>query len=186
MSQVGQFLDQMRAAMSSGFPARVCTRSLLDFAERDEEDLDAGTYTFLADGLPEVGDYASYLGVMLVGQVHAGEDRTAAEVEELELTMIDEILALKRAASVHIDITAIHQSRQLEVPYGWVRAQLRVGPLDLTPPVPDAELDDFVTFHADWDVPPHESAAEHQKWLNEPPDHSTSAPDATDDVTLEQ
>lgn len=46
-----------------------------------------------------------------------------------------------------------------------------------------AGLDDFVTFHADTDIPPHESSAEHDKWLAEPPDYTTSMPDAQDTVT---
>lgn len=44
----------------------------------------------------------------------------------------------------------------------------------------------FETFDAQLDIPPQVSAAEHAKWVDEPPDHSTSAPDAHDNVSLEQ
>ncbi|WP_304308069.1 phage protein Gp37 [Pseudacidovorax intermedius] len=47
-----------------------------------------------------------------------------------------------------------------------------------------AELDDFEHFHADFDIPPHESAAERDKWLQEPPNYTQSAPDAQMDVQL--
>lgn len=46
------------------------------------------------------------------------------------------------------------------------------------------ELADFLHFHAEIDVPPHESGTEHQKWLQEPPDFSSSRPDADLDVQL--
>lgn len=50
-------------------------------------------------------------------------------------------------------------------------------PLQLDPAV----LDDFETFTAQYDVPPH-TPAEHPKWLAG--DFSTSNPDATETVTL--
>lgn len=46
-----------------------------------------------------------------------------------------------------------------------------------------ATLADFATFDAQYDIPPHESETEHDKWLQEPPDHTTSQPDAEDTVT---
>lgn len=65
----------------------------------------------------------------------------------------------------------------------YAAALLLPMPLPLPDPI---GLADFETFHADYDIPPHEATAEHQKWLQEPPDHSTSHPDATDTVQLEQ
>lgn len=51
----------------------------------------------------------------------------------------------------------------------------------------DAALDTFQAFHVDYDIPDHETAAEHNKWLLEPvPDYTGSKPDASDDVELEQ
>ncbi len=54
-------------------------------------------------------------------------------------------------------------------------------------PFPDeietASLDDFITFDAQYDVDPMETAAEHQKWLQEPPDYNVSQPDAADELT---
>lgn len=46
------------------------------------------------------------------------------------------------------------------------------------------ELNDFLHFHAEIDIEPHESQAERQKWLQEPPDFSTTRPDADLDVQL--
>jgi len=47
-------------------------------------------------------------------------------------------------------------------------------------------LADFNTFHAAYDIQPHETAAEHAKWLQEPPDHSTSAPELSDTTILQE
>jgi hypothetical protein len=47
-----------------------------------------------------------------------------------------------------------------------------------------ATLSDFVTFDADLDIPPFETATEHDKWLAG--DQTTSRPDAEDTVTLPQ
>lgn len=46
------------------------------------------------------------------------------------------------------------------------------------------ELADFKRFHADVDIQPHASSAEHAKWLGTPPDQSSSKPDAVIDVAL--
>jgi len=60
------------------------------------------------------------------------------------------------------------------------------GQATLPPSIDPAGLDDFVTFNAQYDIEPHESAAEHAKWSQEPPDHSTSKPDLTDNITLQE
>lgn len=46
------------------------------------------------------------------------------------------------------------------------------------------ELEDFLRFHADIDIEPHAGETEHRKWLQEPPDFSSSRPDADLDVQL--
>lgn len=47
-----------------------------------------------------------------------------------------------------------------------------------------ATLDVFETLDVQWDVPPHDSGAQHQKWLKG--DLSQSAPDAHDTIKPEQ
>ncbi|MDP2153806.1 MAG: DUF1834 family protein [Methylotenera sp.] len=60
------------------------------------------------------------------------------------------------------------------------------GQATLPPSIDPAGLDDFITFNAQYDIEPHASAAEHTKWSQEPPDHSTSKPDLTDNITLQE
>lgn len=56
-------------------------------------------------------------------------------------------------------------------------------PMNMTYEVDETTLDDFITFHSYMDIEPHESATEHNKWLQEPSDQTTSKPDAEDTVT---
>lgn len=56
----------------------------------------------------------------------------------------------------------------------------------LLPPIPISQLADFKTFHADYDIEPQALPGEHQKWAQEPPDHSTSAPELSDTISLQE
>lgn len=184
ISMIGLVLEGVRDSLASGFPARQVTRTMLDFARRRPEDLQAGVWTVLADGQGEIRQAEEYVRVLLVGQIQVPERAAGEDLEEMELRMIDEIKALRRAASVRVDILDISQSRQLEAPYGWVAARLRIGPLDLTPPLDEGELSPFALFHADWDIHPYSSREQQQAWSEE--DYSGATPDAQDDVVLEQ
>lgn len=57
--------------------------------------------------------------------------------------------------------------------------------VELPPALDEALLADFKTFRASYDIEPHETAAEHAKWAGDPPDHTTSAPDLSETVTLQ-
>lgn len=60
------------------------------------------------------------------------------------------------------------------------------GQMDLAAAIDDADLDDFITFGAQYDIPPHVSGEQHQKWLQEPPDYTESRPELLDELTLPQ
>lgn len=60
------------------------------------------------------------------------------------------------------------------------------APMELPQPVALDDLPPFETFVGLIDIPPHEGATEHGKWLAEPPDNSASSPDAQTHVSLEQ
>ena len=59
------------------------------------------------------------------------------------------------------------------------------GWIGLPPALDEASLALFKTFRASWDIDPHVSATEHVKWAGDPPDHTTSAPDLSETVTLQ-
>lgn len=50
----------------------------------------------------------------------------------------------------------------------------------------DEALNDFNTMHSQFDVETHETASEHEKWLQEPSDYSTSKPELTDTNILQE
>jgi hypothetical protein len=47
-------------------------------------------------------------------------------------------------------------------------------------------LADFLTMNSQFDIEPFAGAEEHQKWTQEPPDHSTSAPELTEELPVQQ
>jgi hypothetical protein len=47
-------------------------------------------------------------------------------------------------------------------------------------------LEDFLTFSAQYDIPPHVTATEHAKWLKEPPDHSASKPELSTQTQIRE
>jgi phage gp37-like protein len=54
-------------------------------------------------------------------------------------------------------------------------------------PVDGLDLDglsEFMTFDSQYDIESHESTDEHGKWLDEPPDHASSAPELIDHLTV--
>lgn len=68
---------------------------------------------------------------------------------------------------------------------GVVQVEM-VGASPLPSALDESALADFQTFHGDYDVDPHQAPAEHDKWLQEPPDHSTSAPELSDTIILQE
>lgn len=50
----------------------------------------------------------------------------------------------------------------------------------------DQTLEDFLTMHSQYDIKPHESKAEHNKWLEEPSNHTTSKPELEDTIILQE
>ena len=66
---------------------------------------------------------------------------------------------------------AIDSSRQ-DLPYEW------------DPDTTDMQLDDLKHFHADFDIVPFANASEYAKWLETPPNYTTSRPDAQAELQL--
>jgi hypothetical protein len=93
-----------------------------------------------------------------------GESAVSFEVTSYDLINSDDLYQ----RGVHVGVIQIESSAELWIPH-------RIG-----------ALSDFKTFNADYDLKPFESAAEHDKWLKEPPDHETSAPDVSDKLNLRE
>ena len=84
---------------------------------------------------------------------------------------------------VHCDMVNSEELYKKGVYVGVVQLQTTA---DVALPALLDDLAEFKTFHADFDIDPHQSAAEHSKWLQEPSDHSSSAPELSDTVILKE
>lgn len=60
------------------------------------------------------------------------------------------------------------------------------GNVMLNSVIDDDSLADFLTMNSQFDIEPFAGAEEHQKWKMEPPDHSTSAPELTEELPVQQ
>lgn len=170
MSIIGTIIESMKTALATAAPARSVTRALKDFSDRNKTELTAGIYTLISKGQVNTSRYDEHLKVLLVGQIQLTEDSTPDQIEEAELLMIDEIRRfVDGCQGVQVMMKSWQQSQQIEAPYGWVSAEIQVGPLDLSPSVDLATLGSFITFHADYDLAPKDGTI-----------------DATDIVTLPQ
>lgn len=121
------------AALTAALPARVVTRSLLDFADRGKTDIAKGVFTIISRG---EGGYRNYNGreamdgrhrILLVGQIALAETATPADVEDAELAMVEDVKGFVRALPVglcSLVMTGFTQSGQLETPYGWVAIEM--------------------------------------------------------------
>jgi hypothetical protein len=134
MSEIGDRMAAIKTALATALPARVITRDLMDFSQRDAADLTKGIYTLVSGG--ENG-YQNLLmrqamdgqaKMLLVGQIALDESAMPSDTENAELTMVDEIKAFLRTlppALCRLQVTSFRQSQQLEHPYGWVAFDLQ-------------------------------------------------------------
>lgn len=63
---------------------------------------------------------------------------------------------------------------------------LELPDIPLPAALDDSALANFETFAVDYDLPPFASAETHQKWVTNPPDHATGAPDLQDNLQLNE
>lgn len=147
MSKPAAVLDRLAEVLAAAAPSRVVSRSFQDFARRDRADLQAGVLTVLGRGANNPQPpRAEILRVLLVGQVQLGEDTAGSALEAAEGELVDEIYHLARfIGGAYLDIANWRQSMQLEHPYGWITADLEIGPFDLDA-TSETELADLITY----------------------------------------
>jgi hypothetical protein len=133
MSEIGDRMVLIRSTLATALPARVVTRDLMDFSQRDSADLAKGIYTLVSG--PETG-YQNLLmraamdgqqKMLLVGQIALAETALPSETEDAELAMVDEIKTFLRALPAvltRLQATGYRNSQQIEHPYGWVAFDL--------------------------------------------------------------
>lgn len=170
MTQSGTVMNQLLAALKLAAPKRICTRAYEDFNLRKSEDLEQGIFCLVNRGSTEIDDFSEMFSVVLIGQGQAPVDENGAVIEEAEDLMLDEVRRFERGTEgATVRRKSIKRSMQIERPFYWVLVELLVGPLDLSLDSLDGDIQDFITFNADYDLAP--------------PDDDI---DATDTITLDQ
>lgn len=133
MSEFDTRLAALAAHLATSCPLRTVTRSLKDFAQRDDDELTAGILSVIGSGAGRFRNLRERLGmdatqrVIVVGQIRVAESATPLAVEQAEYTLYDEVIAALRAGTGTlrcIDLADFRQSAQLEHPYGWIALDL--------------------------------------------------------------
>ena len=120
-------LEDIRADLAQALPTRVVTRDFLDFGQRAQVDLDAGTLTIIAQ---REWRYANYRGreadlgrltLAVVGQLKLPEDALPSLVEDAEFEFAEEVKDyLQGVLPVNaVDLLETRFSGQMDAPYGW-------------------------------------------------------------------
>lgn len=108
------------------------------------------------------------------------------EMLEAVMALVDGVtIADASFEVVGCDLVASEALYQKGIYAGVVQVQTSAE-VPLPPAIDEAALSNFATFHADYDIEPHQASTEHTKWLQEPPDLSTSAPELSDTVILQE
>ena len=129
-------LEALKVGLAAAMPARVVTRDLLSFDQRQESDLLAGVLTVVTN---REGRYANYRGreaqmgrlnVVVVGQLKLAEDALPSEVEDAEFAFVEQVKDfLAGILPVEaIDLLETQFSKQMEAPYGWFAMDWEVLP----------------------------------------------------------
>lgn len=181
----GKYLQAFAAGLKRAYPARVITRSLLDFSQRAHAELERGIFVIVANGL-QADDNLETFRFSLVGQTRVPEKAPPADIEEIELRMVDQLRAYVRGVRGHaVTYDEIRQSEQLEAPFGWVQIDCTAGQFDaydwLTPDVIDPiGINPFERLFTDLDIPEFLRREDRDLWMNEhgdAPDYSKGEPD---------
>ncbi|MBK6556079.1 MAG: hypothetical protein IPG16_02315 [Comamonadaceae bacterium] len=129
-------LEDIREDLAEAMPTRVVTRDFLDFAQRSQVDLEAGTLTIITQ---RESRYANYRGreadlgrmtLAVVGQLKLPEDALPSLVEDAEFAFAEEVKDwLQGVLPVNaVDLIETRFSGQMDAPYGWFAMTWEVLP----------------------------------------------------------
>jgi hypothetical protein len=101
----------------------------------------------------------------------------AAQLVVNRLLALDSPMSLEGDIRITTDLGLAHPLYEIELQMTVMIDQASIATDDLA---------DFATLHADYDIDPFQAGTEHDKWLQEPPNHTTSQPELTDSITLQE
>lgn len=133
---IRQRMGALIASLEAALPARIIKRGLIPYDDHGADELAAGVVMLISDAEQE---YSRALGMtarepihklIVVGHLKIAETATAADLEDAEQDLMEDIKAWIRAGLDGMDLQpeSIQQSRQLEFPYGWIVAHIDAIP----------------------------------------------------------
>ena len=134
MSAFGAKIQTFIDAFAAAYPERVVVRSYEDIGVRSDAEFKKGVFTAIIKGADRLDDERNRsadtgdLSFIFIGQIKLNEKATGEEIEEAELTLLDEVddfLDSNPAGLCAIDLINFTLSQQIERPYGWVAIQMR-------------------------------------------------------------
>ncbi len=133
-------LAAIEASLVQAMPTRIIERGCNALNDRTSEEVQAGVLNLVLD---REHDYAGGRGMvaqngtldmLLIGYVTVDENTAdKADLQDTETTLAEEIKAWVKSTLIDLPemdvmLDSVQLSRQLEFPYGWVIATLKLGP----------------------------------------------------------
>jgi len=134
---IGERTTAFVAALTAALPARhIKFADLRNYDDYDRQELGEGIIVVLSSG---ESDYSNNPGMIakeatqrfiLAGKIKCDERATGLDVFGEEVKIIEEVKEFLRSnvPGMSLNITASHQSRQLDKPYAWTLQHVDVGP----------------------------------------------------------
>lgn len=141
MSELGDRLEALRAALAAQFPLRVVKRKAVDPANQPRADMVKGIYTIITQGEEGFTNVSGYeaedarqqilILADFVIDAAGGNEADGEAIENAEFVMRDEVKAFCKnlpATLCALHLRAWAQSQQTVAPFGWAIFQLEYIP----------------------------------------------------------
>lgn len=136
IDDIAERLTAVEALFTAQLTTRHIKRALKHFTDQDDTELQEGILTIVSAG--EAG-YKNQKGmvakegtgkILLVAHIRVAESNNSQDIEDAELAFFKEVKVALRVdvPGLGFALESFEHSRQLEHPYGWFVATIKVGP----------------------------------------------------------
>ncbi len=178
-------------------PNRIISRDYIHHSHRQRDELLKGILSVLQEKFTDDGtEWSGYLKLIIAGQIEVpgkNNDGVPFDITVTENDFAYQVRAALRNLGNDLPksrVVSVNFSAQMDFPHGWFAFDVIYGPIseacfpeDVIYP-PSITVSDLKTLHVDIDSEPHETRAEHEKWLED--DYSTSVPEAQIDMEFDK
>lgn len=136
IENMGARLTAVTDLFTEQLTTRHIKRALKFFADQDSAEILAGILMIVSAGEADYKNQRGMVGkegtgkILLVGHIRVAESDNSQDIEDVEIAFIEEIKAALRVdvPGLSFSLESVEHSRQLEHPYGWFVATIKVGP----------------------------------------------------------